>query len=76
MTSIDKTASKKLEALIRSMKFLSPEFVLYLCRSTIPPCIEYFCHVWASAPGCYLELLDKLQKRICTTVGLSLASSL
>ena len=27
-------------------------------------------------PGCYLELLDKLQKRICRTVGPSLATSL
>ena len=35
-----------------------------------------FCHVWAGAPSCYLELLDKLQKRICRTVGPSLAASL
>ena len=34
------------------------------------------CHVWTGAPSCYLELLDKLQKRICRTVGLSLAASL
>ena len=38
--------------------------------------MEYCCHVWADAPGCYLELLDKLQKRICRTVGPSLAASL
>ena len=40
------------------------------------PCIKYCCHVWASALSCYLELLDKLQKRICRTVGPSLAVSL
>ena len=34
--SIAKTASKKIEALIRSMKFLSPEVALYLCKSTMP----------------------------------------
>ena len=28
------------------------------------------------APSCYLELLDMLQKRICRTVGASLATSL
>ena len=33
--SIAKTASKKIGALIRSMKFLSPEVVLYLYKSTI-----------------------------------------
>ena len=38
--------------------------------------MEYCCHVWAGAPSCYLELLGKLQKRICRTVGPSLAASL
>ena len=74
--SIAKSASKKIEALTRSMKFLSPEIALYLYKSTIRPCMEYCCHVWAGAPSCYLELLDKLQKRICRTVGPSLAISL
>ena len=76
IVSIAKTASKKIGVLIRSMKFLSPEVALYLYKSTIRPCMEYCCHVWAGAPSCYLELLDKLQKRICRTVGPSLAASL
>ena len=38
--SIAKTASKKIGALIRSMKFLSPEVALYLYKSTIWPCME------------------------------------
>ena len=58
------------------MKFLSPEVALYLYKSTIRPCMEYCCHVWAGAPSCYLELLDKLQKRICRTAGPLLAASL
>ena len=57
------------------MKFLS-EVALYLNKSTICPCMEYCCHVWAGAPSCYLELLDKLQKRICRTVVPSFAASL
>ena len=72
--SIAKTASKKIGALIRSMKFLSPEVVLYLYKSTIHACMEYCCHVCAGAPCWYLELLDKLQKRICRTVGPLLAA--
>ena len=58
------------------MKFLSPEVALCLYKSTIRPCMEYSCHVWAGAPICYLELLDKLQKQICRIVGPSLADSL
>ena len=41
ITSIAKTASKEIGDLIRSMKFLSPEVVLYLYKSTIQSCIEY-----------------------------------
>ena len=69
IVSIAKTTSKKIGALIRSMKFLYSEVALYLYKSTIWPCMEYCCHVWAGAPSCYLELLDKLQKQICRTVG-------
>ena len=58
------------------MKFLSPEGALYLYKSTIRPCMEYCCHIWAGDPNCYFELLDKLKKRICRTVGPSLAASL
>ena len=76
ISSIAKTASKKIGALFRSMKFLSPEIVLYLYKSTIRPCMEYCCHVWAGAPKCYLDLLDKLQRRICRVVGPDLSASL
>ena len=58
------------------MKFVSPEVALHLYKSIIHPCMEYCCHVWAGAPSSYLDLLDKLQKRICRIVGLSLAASL
>ena len=43
--SIAKTAPKKIGALIRSMKCLSPEVALYLHKSTIRSCMEYCCHV-------------------------------
>ena len=73
--SIGKTASKKNDALILSMKFLSPQVALHLYKSTIWSSMEYRCHVWAGAPSRYMELLDKLQKQICRIVGPSLAAS-
>ena len=66
----------KVSSVVPVFKFLSPEVALYLYKSTIRPCMEYCCHVWAGAPSCYLDLLDKLQKRICRIVGPSLAASL
>ena len=57
LISVAKTASKKIGALIRSMKFLSPEVALYLYKSTILlPCLG-------------LEMSDELQKRIWRTAG-------
>ena len=41
--SIAKTASKKIVALICSMKFIFPEVTLYLYKCTIYPCMEYCC---------------------------------
>ena len=74
--SIAKTASRKIGTLIISLKFLSPDVALCLCKSTICPCMEYCSNVWAGATSCYLELLHKLQKRICRAVGPALAASL
>ena len=66
----------KIGTLIHSIKLLFPEVVLYLDKSTVWPCMEYCCHVWAAASICYLKLLDKLQNWIGTTAGLSLAAFL
>ena len=49
--SIAKTASKKIGTLIHSVKFLSPEIDLYLCKSALCPCMKYCCHIWAGAPS-------------------------
>ena len=73
--------SKKTSYIVRNKNFFGKICIfnlvaLYLYKSTIRPCMEYCCHVWAGAPSCYLELLDKLQNRICRTVGPSLAASL
>ena len=60
--SIAKTASKKIGALICSMKFFSPEVDQHFYKSIICSCMKYCCHVWAGAPSCHSNLLDKLQK--------------
>ena len=44
-------------------------------RNYVCPSMEYCGHIWDGAPSCYLELLNKLQKQICRTVGSSLAAS-
>ena len=51
--SIAKRTSKKIETLIHSMKFLSPEVAIYFYKSIIRPCVEYCSHVLAGAPSCW-----------------------
>ena len=38
--------------------------------------MEYCFHVWAGTPSCCLEMIDKLQNRICGSISLSVAASL
>ena len=38
--------------------------------------MEYCFHVWAGAAMCYYDILDKLQKPVCRSVGLTLAASI
>ena len=35
------------------------DFALYLFKSTMQPCIEYYCHFRAGATSCYFEFLDE-----------------
>ena len=76
MISIAKTVSKEIRVLIRSMKFISPEVILYLYKYTMQHFIEYFCYIWVGSPMCYLYVVGKLHRRLCRTVGPTLAASL
>ena len=62
--------------IISMMKLPAKKLAMYLYKLTICLYMEYCFHIWTGAPSCYLELLDKLQKQICRTVGPSLAASL
>ena len=71
VVSIAKTTSKKIDSFY---EVSSPEIPIYLCKSAIHPFLECCCHVWDVTPSYYLNVLNKLQKRICRTAGPSLAS--
>ena len=75
--SIAKTASKKIGAFSTNFnKVYFFEVAVYLYKSTVRPCMEYCCHVWAGARTCYLELLGKLHKQISMTIVPSFAACL
>ena len=73
MTSIAKFASNKLGVFICSVKFLSSEVSIYLYKCTTRFCLEYCCQDRVHAPSFYLDILDKLKKKISRTVDSSRA---
>ena len=75
IVSMTRNASRKIEALICCVKFLSAKGTFYLFKSTIQLCMKYCCHVWACAPSCYLDMLHRLQKWVCRAVGPTLSVS-
>ena len=74
VVSIAKTASKKIGALIRSMKFFSPEVALYLYKSAIWPwntTVMSGLVLLVATWNCWISYRNR-----CRTVGPSLAASL
>ena len=67
--AIAKTASKKIGTLIGTIRFFLLRLLFICKKNTIRPYIKYCCHVLACASSYYLDMLGKLQKRICRTVG-------
>ena len=63
-------------ALNCSLKFLSPEAIVYFSKSTIQPYVKY-CFV--SVSGLVLvaagDILDKIQQEVCRTVSSSRVAS-
>ena len=76
IVSIANAASKKIGVLIRSLKFHPLGVALYLYKFILQTWMECCYLVWAGAPICYLNILDKLQKRLCRTVVRSFVASL
>jgi len=66
----------KVGSLLRARRFLTPETILYLYKSTIRPCMEYCCHLWSGASSSSLELLDRVQRKVANAIGENLASKL
>ena len=75
--SIAKAASRKVGSLYSAQRFLTPESILYLYKSTILPCMENCSHIWGGAPRSYeIDLLDQVQKLLVSLVGSGLSSDL
>ena len=77
--SIDKIASKKIVALIRSVKFLSSEVVLYLYKSTTWLCMEHHGIIMSGLAGtsyCFLYMLDNFERQVYRAIGCVLAAFL
>ena len=61
ISSLAKTASKKLGVLSRLRQFFSPPQLLTLYRGLIRPCMEYASHVWGGST--HTALLDRVESK-------------
>ncbi len=61
ISSLAKTASKKLGVLWRFRQYFSPHQLLTLYRGLIRPCMEYSCHVWGGST--HTALLNKVESK-------------
>ena len=76
LTSLPRDIFNPLKAIFNEHRISFPEVPLHLYYLLIWTRMEYCCHYWAGIPSCYLDMLAKLQKRICRTTGPSLTTSL
>ena len=74
--SISKQAAQRVGCLYRASRYLPPQTVQYLYKSTIRPVMEYCCHLWAGAPRTHLNTLDRVERRVKNLVGKQLADEL
>ena len=61
ISTIAKSASKKLGILFRCRRYFSPEQLLQLYKGLIRPCMEYCSHVWGNSPC--TRLLDRVEAK-------------
>lgn len=76
LQSVCKQASQRVGCLYRARRFLQPEVVLHLYKSTVRPIMEYCCHLWAGAPVTHLSPLDRVERRVKNLVGQNLCGEL
>ena len=67
IVSIGKTATKKIGALVQFMKWKVQALELLFISLNLP-----YDPIWVVAPNWYLDMFDKLEKRLCMTVCPSL----
>ena len=63
ISSVAKSAARKIGFLFRSKLFFTPLHLLTLYNAQIHPCLEYGSHLWRGASKYSLATLDTIQKR-------------
>ena len=63
ISSVAKSAARKIGFLFRSKRFFTPLHLLTLYKAQIRPCLEDGSHLWRGASKYSLATLDTIQKR-------------
>ena len=63
ISSVAKSAARKIGFLFRSKRFFTPMHLLSLYKAQIRPCLEYGSHLWRGDSKYSLATLDTIQKQ-------------
>lgn len=59
-----------------SCQIFLPESLLHFYKSTIPSCLKHFRHIWLLYSAMYLDIIEKIQRKLCNFIGAYLVSRL
>ena len=68
ISSVAKSAARKIGFLFRSKRFFTPLHLLTLYEAQIRPCLEYDSHLWTGTSKYSLATLDTIQKRAVSKI--------
>ena len=71
ISSVAKSAAKKIGSLFRSKRFFKPLHLLTLYKAQIRPCLEYGSHLWRGASKYSHATPDTVQKRAIRLIDIS-----
>ena len=71
LTTVAERANRQLGALRRARRYLCQNSLVTLYKSIVRSTLEYCCPLWIGAPNVDLDLLDRIQRRGVSILGLT-----
>jgi len=71
LSTVSERATRQLGALRRAKRYLSRRSLVILYKSIVRSTLEYCCPLWVGSPASHLDILNRIQRRGTSILGLS-----